>query len=235
MKCVFCQSSFSKHLQLGEIFSLNQGIENSCCPTCFLEINRLDMTQGNHCQYCKKQLINQKRNTCGDCSRWKKELAQFELKHSYLYEHNEKMKEYFKQLKFLGNIGMKDAFALDIHLQLKSFQEEKYIIIPIPIAKKRVLDREFNQVESFLDSSNISYERLLHKKKQTKRQSELNRKERLATEQPFFITKRSGKKIYQQQVLLVDDVYTTGRTILHAYECLKPYKPREICSFSITR
>lgn len=235
MKCVFCQSSFSKHLQLGEIFSLNQGIENSCCPTCFLEISRLDMTQGNHCQYCKKQLINQKRNTCGDCSRWKKELAQFELKHSYLYEHNEKMKEYFKQLKFLGNIEMKDAFALDIHLQLKSFQEEKYIIIPIPIAKKRMLDRGFNQVESFLDSSNISYERLLHKKKQTKRQSELNRKERLATEQPFFITKRSGKKIYQQQVLLVDDVYTTGRTILHAYECLKPYKPREICSFSITR
>lgn len=232
---MFCQSSFSKHLQLGEIFSLNQGIENSCCPTCFLEISRLDMTQGNHCQYCKKQLINQKRNTCGDCSRWKKELAQFELKHSYLYEHNEKMKEYFKQLKFLGNIEMKDAFALDIHLQLKSFQEEKYIIIPIPIAKKRMLDRGFNQVESFLDSSNISYERLLHKKKQTKRQSELNRKERLATEQPFFITKRSGKKIYQQQVLLVDDVYTTGRTILHAYECLKPYKPREICSFSITR
>lgn len=235
MKCVFCQNLFSKHLQLGEIISLNQGIENSCCPTCFLEINRLDMTQGYYCQYCKKKLINQKRSCCKDCGEWEKNLIQFDLKHSYLYEHNEKMKEYFNQFKFLGDIKMKDAFSLDLHLKLKSFQEKKFIIVPIPISKRRMLDRGFNQVESFLESSNISYERLLHKNEQTKKQSELNRRERLATEQPFFVRKKSRKKIYQKQILLVDDVYTTGRTILHAYECLKQYKPSKICSFSLTR
>ena len=47
------------------------------------------------------------------------------------------------------------------------------------------------------------------------KQSEKNRQERLLTTQPFLLLE-GHKKYLQQEIILFDDVYTTGRTLYHA-------------------
>ena len=37
------------------------------------------------------------------------------------------------------------------------------------------------------------------------------------------------------EIILVDDVYTTGRTLFYAAECLLPYQPKKIRTFTLAR
>ena len=59
----------------------------------------------------------------------------------------------------------------------------------------------------------------LLRRKELTPQSEKSRKARLEMEQPFELRVANGK-IRNQKVLLVDDVYTTGRTLFHGAELL---------------
>lgn len=233
MKCGFCQSSISKQLNLEDLLSLKRIVKNECCESCFIEIEKRDSKQSS-CQYCKKILVS-KGDTCLDCQTWRIKNEKFNLKHNYLYLYNEKMKEYFQQYKFIGDIRMSRIFSGDVHEKLLTYQKQGFIIVPIPISDKRLKERGFNQVEKLLEASLISYEPLLKKKENDVIQSEKNKEERLLMQQPFFIKSKNKQIINQKKVLLVDDVYTTGRTILHAYDSILMNNPNEIRSFSLSR
>ncbi|MEG0254470.1 MAG: phosphoribosyltransferase family protein [Vagococcus sp.] len=234
MRCRFCQTDYSESLQLNDIFSFKRLVRNNCCCDCYAELNFIDFKTEIVCQYCRKVLVKNE-SCCQDCQIWEETLADFKLNHRYLCEHNEKMSELFKNYKFLGDIRMRDVLAKEIYEQLKPFENKGFIIVPIPLAENRLHHRGFNQVETFLENSNILYDRLLIKRKNVKSQSEKSREDRLSMKQPFKVPKKMRKKIKGEKLLIVDDVYTTGRTILHAYDCLNVYHPREICSFSLSR
>ena len=38
-----------------------------------------------------------------------------------------------------------------------------------------------------------------------------------------------------KEIVLVDDVYTTGRTLFYAAECLLPFHPKKIRTFTLAR
>lgn len=233
MICRFCQREMMKQLTLTQMLSLKPIFYNYCCESCYLEIEKVDFRSGNFCQYCHEKLENGK-EVCHDCKIWEKNYSPFMLDHHYLYEHNDKMSDYFREYKFLGDIRMGDAFSGDINRSLKSFINHNFIVVPIPVSKKRLKSRGFNQVEEFLTQADIPYEKLLSKKREVSSQSEKTREERLKMKQPFFISKKNKEKVRNQSILIVDDVYTTGRTTLYAYEKLIECHPLEIKSFSIT-
>ena len=52
--------------------------------------------------------------------------------------------------------------------------------------------------------------------------------------QPFEVNVDKNK-IMNQEIILVDDVYTTGRTMFYAAECLLPYQPKKIRTFTLAR
>ena len=59
------------------------------------------------------------------------------------------------------------------------------------------------------------------------------RQDRLALQQPYQVALNqsvSGKKI-----VLVDDVYTTGRTIYHGVELLYQFDVKEVVTFTLAR
>ncbi len=85
-----------------------------------------------------------------------------------------------------------------------------------------------------MQAAGIKTQKLLEKKLNNAPQSEKSRQERLAAPQAFRATENMTK-IKNQKVLLVDDVYTTGRTLFHAAEILQTYQPKVLHTFSLAR
>ena len=108
------------------------------------------------------------------------------------------------------------------------------VVCPIPLSEKRQQTRGFNQVEAILSEANIPYKCLLKKKIDTSAQAKKTRDERLLMPQPFEVNVDKNK-IMNQEIILVDDVYTTGRTMFYAAECLLPYQPKKIRTFTLAR
>lgn len=97
---------------------------------------------------------------------------------------------------------------------LKSYD----IIIPVPLHKKRLLERGYNQTELIAKKLGIKVEtNCLIKIKNIKPQSTKNAEERKKDIKNTYILKNE-KKIKGKKVLLFDDIYTTGST---ANECIK--------------
>jgi ComF family protein len=104
------------------------------------------------------------------------------------------------------------------------------VIIPVPLHKKRENWRGFNQSE--LIASNISkffkipllsnIERVIHKKPQAK----LNEKERKRNIKNCFVWR--GENLNQKNIILIDDVVTTGSTLNECARVLKKAGAGEI-------
>ena len=85
--------------------------------------------------------------------------------------------------------------------------------------------------DDVLDAANLSYRDILEKK-DTLAQSSKTREERLQTQQAFKIKK--GVDL-PDKILLVDDIYTTGKTLQLAKQILLEAGVKEVLSFSIAR
>lgn len=96
------------------------------------------------------------------------------------------------------------------------------IIIPVPISKKRLKNRGYNQsllyVKDISKENNIQLEnKVIIKIKNNNAQSSLNKEEREQNVQGVYKVINS-KKVKNKKILLLDDIYTTGSTL---NECSK--------------
>lgn len=106
---------------------------------------------------------------------------------------------------------------------------EKPIIVPIPLHRGRLWSRRYNQsAELARNLAHISdlhenYKPLiLGRKKPTTQQVGLTADQRRRNVSgAFHVNKEDKPKLNQANVLLIDDVYTTGATVMSATRCLK--------------
>ncbi len=101
------------------------------------------------------------------------------------------------------------------------WQENGFVIVPIPLSQKRLFWRGFNQSELIANSlAKIIrlevYPELIKKTKETKQQSLLSLKQRKKNVKSAFATARNAT--IPRNIILIDDVYTSGET---AKECRK--------------
>jgi competence protein ComFC len=97
-------------------------------------------------------------------------------------------------------------------------------IIPIPLHKKRLAERGFNQSDVILQNiikefNNKVEKTFLTRQKATSQQAKLSRVERLSNLKQAF--KCDSSKGIDKQVILFDDVLTTGATFSEAAKELK--------------
>lgn len=166
------------------------------------------------CLRCGKPLCVQEQEYCYDCS-------EYEQKYDRgigIFRYEEPMKRALMLFKFKGRREYGDFMGRLMCLYGKDFiqQIQPQIILPVPVHRKRQRVRGYNQAEVLarVISSGFSIPirtDLVLRKKFTKAQKELNRKERKKNlEQAFCVKREAGT---YKKVLLVDDIYTTGSTV----------------------
>lgn len=136
------------------------------------------------------------------------------------------------KLKNRKNLGREISFLM--RKQLKELIKEKKIdvVLPVPISEERIRERGFNQVEELLDFCDIKYEKI-KRAKNTKYMYGLNSEfERRKNIKSAF--KNENVNILDKNILIVDDIVTTGSTIKEMIKEITKYeKPKDIYVFSI--
>ncbi len=112
-------------------------------------------------------------------------------------------------------------------------------IIPVPISKKRLKNRGYNQ--SYLIAKEISKKtgvklenNCLTKTKNIIEQSKLNKEQREKNIKGVYKL-NNKQKLENKKILLFDDIYTTGSTANECCKILKQAKPNKIAVLTIAK
>jgi len=201
------------------------------CKSCHSKLRPL--TQPG-CRRCSRILADLpatfiQDDCCYDCVRWEKQGSALEKNHS-LYAYNAYMKELLALFKYRGDYAIVECFAEELRVMLSGIEAD--YVVPIPLSKERLHERRFNQSEALIQAAGLLPTHLLtrtHSEKQSKK----SRKHRMKQATIFqFDTHFSIKN---KEIILVDDIYTTGSTLHQAAEILQREGAKSIKSVTIAR
>ncbi len=129
------------------------------------------------------------------------------------------VQEMIHKLKYKGHEEISETIGNWYATELKDLEQLKGIdyIIPVPLHKKRLRERGYNQVEGFgkamAENLNIQYDdQVLQRKLYTKTQTKKNLLGRADVIDNVFDVSFSEDH-YGKHFLLIDDVITTGSTL----------------------
>ncbi len=137
--------------------------------------------------------------------------------------------------------GLESTFQLLIagFLDTYHFSSVDYIV-SVPLHKKRYVERGFNQSERIArilsDGTGIPYIDPLKRIVNTVKQATLDRHHREVNVANAFVVQKDYVEIISgKNIVLVDDVYTTGSTLRECASALKTAGVQEISGWSIAR
>jgi ComF family protein len=209
--------------------------EKLVCKGCLAKINPME---DNVCLKCGKPLSSPIPNQiCLSCIESPPLFTlhrSFSLYDGILREIILLMK--FRKFKILGKVLARIAYE-----NLKDFDSlfDCDLIIPVPISKKRMAMRGFNQSEVIAEELSRLTKRsilknVLIKKIDTIPQSLLSLRERIENVRGSFEIK-NGELLKGKRILLVDDIYTTGSTISECCKVLLKAGAVEVKVFTIAQ
>ena len=138
----------------------------------------------------------------------------------FIYKYQDIIRNLLLNYKFNDASYLANSFAYLIknNKKIYSILKNYDIIIPVPLHKKRMNERGYNQTELIAKKLGIPVEtNCLIKAKNIKPQSTKTAKERQIDIKNVFAI-QNVEKIKNKKLLLLDDIYTTGST---ANECIK--------------
>jgi ComF family protein len=120
--------------------------------------------------------------------------------------------------------------------KFKEIGKQNFIVTSVPLHKKRLKQRGFNQSEiiakDFAKNLDINYEDILRRDKNTESQKDLTRFERKINMDDVF---RVTYDIKNKNIYLVDDVITTGATLDSCAKVLKEGGAKEVWGVVLAR
>ena len=188
------------------------------------------------CVHCKRELTSKHPYLCYSCTMFLK-LIKWQDKEAYnivyqsidsnhviyicaLYKFEESapIQTLLHELKyrFNRNIGLHYGKELGAQYASEKRNHPIEILVPVPIHARKKFDRGYNQSELLAKGISMTTgiplsTKVLKKSKNTKTQTQLNKKERLLNTKGSFRVSEDIMKY--KAIAIVDDVVTTGATI----------------------
>lgn len=130
----------------------------------------------------------------------------------------------------LGHLLRRTVMEADCHAEL---------VIPVPLHPRRLAERGYNQsallARAVADQLDVPFApRALERTRQTAQQARLGRAERLENMTEAFSV-RDKRFVQEKSILLVDDVLTTGATLLACQEALEMAGAAEVNAVCLAR
>ena len=201
------------------------------CNNCY---KKLDLSGRFFCPVCHVSTCNG--HCCLDCK-----------SNSYLDQEIAILK--YSDQEIIGQIihNLKYNYAEDLQVLLKDiikdfvnsnpnlFQDVNQII-PVPLHKKRYVERGFNQAEIIAQilsrELSIPLNKNLKRIKYTRQQAKLDKREREENIKEAFTL---SDDIIPRVVIIVDDVFTTGSTMQACAKVLKEKGVEKVIGFTVAR
>ena len=182
--------------------------------------------EGYLCQKCKKEIINSN-IFLNQLNSYPNKKNSFIDEHFYLFSYTGIIREKILQYKFNDQPYLANTiFEFFVNnKKLYRFLKKYDIMSSVPISASRKRERGYNQSEliakKIAKMALIPYEaKILNKVKNNNPQSNLNKIQRLENVKNVYKI-HDKQKIKEKNILLFDDIYTTGATTNECVRILK--------------
>lgn len=185
------------------------------------------------CIYCGDEHVSHGVHVCPKCEIAEEETSiwkwcnydRFRCFSRFYYDG--KIKDAFLRYKFSDQRWLAKYFSLKLVEGICDTNAD--IITCVPLHKRRLKERGYNQSEliaKYLSIEiGINYVPLLKRTKHTKAQSTLNKEDRLTNIKKAFLAEPES---FGKRILLIDDVITTGSTLLECAHELMSKGAKEV-------
>ena len=189
---------------------------------------------------CNKCKIKLQKNAICKIEDYKNTSSYFD-EHIYLFQYTGEIRDTILKYKFDEKSYIYRTFlefiknSENICAQIKKYD----IIIPVPISKKRLNTRGYNQsalvAKNLAKILNIDYKQnVLIKTKDNKPQSEMKQDTRKNNVSGVYKVVNE-QRINNKKVLIVDDIFTTGSTVDECAKVLKYNNAESIGVFTLAK
>jgi ComF family protein len=223
-RCLLCQKENKDYLCLQCFKSLK--FKNPTCPSCNKRNNL-----GEFCLKCKKNFYLQGIWSASDFNDKKIALLIKNFKYKFIKDLAPSLGS-FLYFFFENNIIANPVIKKQTKNTLNN-----YILMAVPLSKKRLRWRGFNQSELlaqyFSQKSKIKLSLKLIKIRNTHPQARLKQEERKNNLKDCF--KWEGENLKGKNIIIIDDVYASGSTLNEIAKELKKHQAEKIWGLVLAR
>ncbi|MBN1666389.1 MAG: ComF family protein [Anaerolineales bacterium] len=199
------------------------------CAKCQASVKRL---QPPLCDRCGQTIKNS-----GLCERCQQASPSFVKTRSWA-EFSGPLREAVHSYKYQRNLGMAEIFANCLSAYLLELGWSVALIVPVPLGKERHHQRGYNQAALMAHwlalSAQIPYnDRSLQRVRETQSQVGLSTRER--KQNVFGAFKVHGNGVLGKDILLVDDVMTSGATLNACADALLAAGAHQVFGLTLAR
>ena len=203
---------------------------NYICDVCY---NSIRLNTSLFCPVCRLRLAENKK-ICGHTKYLLGAAGNYDDPVIKNLIHYFKYKSFENLTPVLGEILLR-------YIENCKLKIENFIIVPIPLHRSRERQRGFNQskllVKYVAENFNLELADILKRTKNTKPQAQCKNEERTKNISGCFQIKNPADagKIKNKNILLIDDVFTSGATINEAVKILKQNGARRIIALVLAK
>ena len=242
--CLMCNEPLQLRLTMASIISFKALEWPVLCSTCQNNFVLLDST-GIQCFACRRQLTKGSQDAyrqayqteagpcCFDCLHWLESVPLELMNHRALFDYNDATKDWIGRYKYQADSRLAHVMKKSLQVAYQDYKHYRWVILPSsPVSLMR---RRFHPVAYLLDLANIPYLIPFDYTGDGVKQADKSKTERLKLVESYRLNDQVGNLI-GQDILIFDDVYTTGATMMQAKRLIHSVKGvGEIISLSIGR
>jgi len=143
------------------------------------------------------------------------------------------MQELIGRYKFNGIRRLSYLFAGLVNLELKHLDKDETVLVPVPCSRRSLKQRGWDHMQLVGRRLSVYYgyrvADLLNRPGGRGMQKAGSRSDRMAFREVGYRVKRSAERTAGgRQIIVIDDIMTTGSTIRSAASALQDFTPKEI-------